>query len=84
MPESTTIMFTHKEVAEALVKVQGIHEGIWGVAIQFGLGATVAGPTQEEVLPSAIVPVMSIGIRKFDKENNLTVDAAVVNPKPAD
>lgn len=84
MPEVTTIMFSHKEIAEVLVKAQGIHEGIWGIAVQFGLAATTAGPTQKEILPSAIVPVMSIGIRKFDTENNLTVDAAVVNPKPAE
>ena len=50
---------------------------------RFGLGATTAGPNQQDVLPAAIVPVMSIGITKFDTENNLTVDAAKINPKPA-
>lgn len=81
MPEATTIMFTHKELAEALVKAHGIHEGIWGVAIQFGLGAATAGPNEKELQPAAVVPVMAVGIRKFDTENNLTVDAAKVNPR---
>ncbi|MFZ0501923.1 MAG: hypothetical protein WAM52_22580 [Steroidobacteraceae bacterium] len=82
MPESTAIMFTHKELAELLVKSQKIHEGIWGITVQFGLGATNAGPNEKELLPAAIVPVVNIGIKKFDSENNLTVDAAKVNPKP--
>lgn len=83
MPESTAIMFTHKELAELLVKSQGIHEGTWGIAIQFGLGAANAGPNDKEMHPSAIVPVLNVGIRKFDSETNLTVDAAKVNPKPS-
>jgi len=29
MPEAGQIVFTYKEIAELLVKQQGIHEGIW-------------------------------------------------------
>jgi hypothetical protein len=76
------VMFSHKELAELLVKAQELHEGIWGISVQFGLAATNAGTTEKELMPAAIVPVLSVGLRKFDSENNLTVDAAKVNPKP--
>lgn len=81
MAEAKNIyVFTYKQLAEALVKNQGIHEGLWGVYVKFGISASNIGPTQEEILPAAIVPVLEIGIQKFEKQNNLTVDAAEVNP----
>jgi len=83
MPEIPIIAFSHKEVAEALIKKQNIHEGIWGVYIEFGIGAANVGqdPTDAlNVLPAAIVPVVKIGIQRFPQPNSLTVDAAVVNP----
>ena len=80
MPEINTLSFSHKEVAEAIIKYQNIHEGIWGIYIEFGIGAANVGPGPSDVLPSAIVPVLKIGIQRFPEPNNLTVDAAVVNP----
>jgi hypothetical protein len=32
------------------------------------------------LLPAAIVPILEIGLQKFDKETNLSVNAAEVNP----
>ncbi|MGH9692478.1 MAG: hypothetical protein ACRD4C_15615 [Candidatus Acidiferrales bacterium] len=81
MGEPTQISFRHSELAEILVKKQGIHEGVWGIYVKFGLQATNAGPTETELTPAALVGVMEIGIQKFDKESNLTVDAAKINPK---
>ena len=82
MAEATSYVFDHKEIAEALIKHQGLHEGIWGVYIEFALQAAnvSTGPTEEDLLPAAIVPVMKLGIQKFPKINKLSVDAAVVNP----
>ncbi len=84
MAEADLYMFSVKEIAEALIKKQNIHDGIWGVCIEFGLLATninAQGPTGEEaLLPAAIIPVAKIGLRKFEKENSLSVDAAKVNP----
>ena len=31
MPETPQILFSYQEIAEALVKQQGIHEGLWGL-----------------------------------------------------
>ncbi len=83
MAEATRITFTYQEIAESLVKKQGIHEGLWGIFINFGLTAANLGISgTDTVMPTAIVPVQEIGIQKFDKPNSLTVDASVVNPKP--
>ena len=80
MAESTQIVFTHKEVVEALLRKHGIHEGIWGLYIKFGIrGANVEG-SLSDIHPAAIVPILEIGVQKFDAENNISVDAAKVNP----
>ena len=82
MVEAEKFAFDHKEVAEALVKHQGIHEGIWGVSMQFGLHAANVALSDQQINPAAIVGVIKIGIQKFETENNLTIDAAKVNPRP--
>jgi hypothetical protein len=82
MPETGQIAFTYKEVVEALLKTQDIHEGIWGLFVRFGLGASNIGPTDTEVQPAAIVPIVQIGLQRMEKESNIAVDAAKVNPKP--
>jgi hypothetical protein len=81
MPEASQIVFSFKEIAEALVKRQGLHEGIWGIFVKFGMGASNVGPNENSLQPAAIVPIVELGIQKFEKENNLSVDAAKVNPK---
>jgi hypothetical protein len=79
MAEVNNYTFSYKEVAEALVKAQGIHEGLWCISLEFGLGATNFGPNEMELKPAAIVPVLKIGLQRQTKETNLTVDAAKVN-----
>jgi hypothetical protein len=81
MAEPSQITFSFKEIAEALVKIQQIHEGIWGVYVKFGIGAANMGPSPTEMRPTAIIPVLELGIQKFDQESNMTVDASKVNPK---
>lgn len=82
MPETTKIEFEYNEIAEALVRYNDIHEGIWGLSIKFGLqGTNIAAAKGGDVTPAAIIPVLKIGLQKFDEPNNLTVDAAEVNPE---
>jgi len=84
MAETRNIEFDYKEVAEALVRNNDIHEGLWGVWIKFGIqGANLAGGPGggKDITPAAIVPIIKIGLQRFDEENNLTVDASTVNPK---
>lgn len=82
MAEVKSFTFTYQEIVEALVKKQEIHDGLWGIYMEFGIAAANAGPSDENLLPTAIVPVVKVGIQRFDKPNSLTVDAAEVNPLP--
>lgn len=81
MSEPTTrIAFSFEEIAEALIKKQGIHQGFWGLYVEFGIGAMNAGPTSDELKPTAMVPIMALGLQTFEVKTNLSVDASVVNP----
>ncbi len=85
MAEPRQITFSYRELAEILVKQQGIHEGLWGVYAEFAIAATYADgpPGTGSPIPAAIVPLQRVGIQRFDQElTGLTVDAAVVNPAP--
>jgi len=84
MPEAQQFIFTYRDIAEALVKQQGIHEGLWGIYVEFAIAAANIGTTPEgnDTVPAAIVPIQKIGIQRFDEANSLTVDAAKVNPAP--
>ncbi|MDX2042025.1 MAG: hypothetical protein SF097_12285 [Acidobacteriota bacterium] len=82
MPEISQIAYSFKELAELLIKDQGKHEGYWGVYVRFGIGAANAGASATDLRPTALVPVVEIGLQRFDDLNNLSVDAAVVNPRP--
>ena len=82
MAEPTQILFKFTEIAEMMVKQQGIHEGNWLVLLKFGIGAANAPVATGELRPTALVPVMDIGLQKTEEPNPLSVDAAVVNPRP--
>jgi hypothetical protein len=82
MPETSQVVFKYKEVVTAMIKENGIHEGIWALFVRFGLSAANLGETDAEVKPTAIIPLLEIGLQKAEKENNISVDAAKVNPKP--
>jgi len=86
MADADRYTFTYKEIAEALVKQQGIHEGLWGIYVEFAIAAANVGATPEgnDLVPAAIVPVQKMGLQRFPEANNLTVDAAVVNPATAE
>jgi len=81
MAEASQIIFDFKEVAEALVKKQGLREGIWGLYVKFGIKAANIGGDESDLRPAAIIPILELGLQKFDTHNNLTVDAAKVNRK---
>jgi len=83
MPETRNIEFDYQEIAEALVRYNNIHEGLWGIAIKFGIqGANIGtGPGSDDLTPAAIIPILKLGIQRFDKPNNLTVDASEINPR---
>jgi len=83
MAEPSQIVFTYREVVEALIKKHGLHEGIWGLSVRFGMQAINTGENEDSLKPTAIVPLLELGLVKFEKETNLSVDAAKVNPTPS-
>jgi hypothetical protein len=83
MAEATQYLLSFKELAEIVVKKQGLHEGFWGIIVKFGIqAANLNLPGGASLFPSAIVPILEIGIQKQDELTPLAVDAAIVNPRP--
>jgi hypothetical protein len=89
MPEAKKIEYSYKELATLLVKDANLHEGYWGIYFEFAMaGGLVPFPPSaiskpkhgESLVPAAIVPITKLGIVQFDEANDLTVDAAEVNP----
>lgn len=73
-------IFEPKEIVEMLIKKQDLHEGIWGLLIQFKFAAANTGPSENEIYPTAVSSVASIGLQPFRNESNIALDAAKVNP----
>lgn len=77
--------FSFQEVVECLIKKQDIHSGLWGILVSFTYDV-INEPDDDEpnvYYPAVVAPLMEIGIQRFDEPSNLTVDAAVVNPRPS-
>lgn len=85
MPEPRNYLFSYIELAEMMVKKLDLHEGLWGIYVEFSLGAAnvPTSPDGKTLAPAAINAIKGIGLQRFDTANNLTVDASVVNPVPA-
>ena len=79
MPEAKQVIFSYRELAEMMVQRLGLTEGLWGIYVKFGIAAANAGVGSEDLRPTAIVPVLEIGLQRFEEPSNLTVDAAEVN-----
>jgi hypothetical protein len=93
MADVTQYTFKHQEVVTALIKQQGINEGLWGLTISFGFAALNIGPMEAsspgaglspkgDLNPGAVSIVTSVGLQRATEESNLTVNAATVNPAP--
>jgi hypothetical protein len=84
MAEVTQFTFDFKEVATALIKQQGLHEGCWLVGFEFGMAAGIIGPTPEDARPAAVVQLLKVQLVKQTQtpvpHPHLTVDASEVNP----
>lgn len=82
MAEVSQYIFSHRELAEALIRKQDLHEGIWAVVFQFALaGANVPAAPGGDIVPSVIIPILHVGLQKTDTESPIAVDATKVNPK---
>src|ERR1043166_6665871 len=82
MPEANQYMFSHKELVELMIKKAGLHEGKWMLSVTFGFGAMNGGPAPDQQMPTGVVGVQTVGLQRAQPESpeNMTLDAAVVNP----
>jgi hypothetical protein len=70
-----------KDIVTAMLKAKGIHEGIWGLNVSFGFTATnmeVNGGTRR---PGVLITIESYCLERTSQITDLSVDAAVVNPR---
>lgn len=81
MAEPSQYLYSFREFAEVLIKHQDLHEGLWGIFVKFGIQGANVGQTDNDLKPAAIVTIAEIGLQRFEAPSNLTVDAALVNPR---
>jgi hypothetical protein len=80
MADANQFTVPFKELAEVLVKHLDVHEGYWSVILKFGIHGATMSINNAPHLPSAIVPILEIGINREDQLGPLGVDAALINP----
>ena len=85
MAEPTQYSFSLRELTIALIKEQGLHEGLWMASFEFTFGAGLLGAPPEEVKPSAFVQINRVQLIRQNgpvpQGAPLVVDAAQVNPE---
>jgi hypothetical protein len=84
MTEPKYYTFSYQDIVKLLVKQEGIHEGLWSLRVELGLAAVNVNQSEGslDIIPAALIPIKNIGIQQGMELNALTVDAAVVNPRP--
>ena len=74
------VKFRLRDVAEALVKLADLHEGLWQVQVMFSNSATNLN-VNGHLTPTAITGVAALQLMRVEQADELTVDAAEVNPR---
>jgi hypothetical protein len=83
MAEPTQYSFSLAEVATALIKQQGLHEGKWMVSFDLAVAIGLMGPSPSEARPGASFNIQRVSIGKPPDQggpSSLIVDASEVNP----
>lgn len=76
--------FQFREVAGALMKAQGIHEGRWHIGLNIGINVANIGQKEDDVLPGAVLRINFLTLQRADQapaDAPLVYDAAIENPK---
>lgn len=75
------VKFRLHDVAVALLKLADVHEGLWQIQVIFANSATNIN-LNGHLTPSAIASVVGMQLARVEQAGDeLTVDAAVVNPQ---
>lgn len=82
-PSPIETPLTLHELSAVLVKHYGLHEGSYGLWVEFMIGSGPVGPDKERLMPGAMIGVRRVGLIPTEKpeSTSATVDAGVVNPK---
>jgi hypothetical protein len=85
MAEPTQYSFDMKEATIALIKQQGIHEGLWTIGFEITFAAGMFGATPKESKPGAMLQINTVQLVRHTSalEDPKVVDAAIVNPTPS-
>jgi hypothetical protein len=87
MPAVNQFTWSHKELVTLMVKEAGVHEGRWGLLLNYGITPGNFGPSEDQISPGIIVAVVGIGIQReqpgLQIPSSMLVDAAEVNPATA-
>ena len=75
MAETQQITFTYKEVVESMIRQHGLTEGKWALFVKFGISAVNAGEGPDSLRPTALLPILELGLQRTDENTNLSVDA---------
>jgi hypothetical protein len=75
--------FTLQELAAALIRQEGIHEGQWVLNVTFAATGTSvrADPESGSSVPGLLVSVTGVTLVQATAPSPSTIDAAVVNPR---
>ncbi len=85
-PEPKRFVLPYRELVEMMIKKNDLHEGLWCLFARFGLNVANAQVDYEgasQIRPIAIIPLVEIGIQESKQLNELSLDAAKVNPGKA-
>lgn len=78
-PKQKMVKFRLRDVAEALITLADIHEGLWQLQVVFGNSAANLN-LNGHLVPTAITSVVGLQVSRVEQADELTVDAAQVNP----
>jgi hypothetical protein len=69
------------ELTTLLIRHYGIHCGLWTLHVDFHTSGHNYVPTgKDTAYPAVVTGVRSLGLRRVETADALTVDAAAVNP----
>jgi hypothetical protein len=84
MARPITMRFELHELAAALFRFQGIHEGRWHLSVEVAVAsAPQVGPDEQGVLPGVTVLIRGLRLKRWDDAPDGTpqvFDAAKENP----
>lgn len=84
MARNSETTFELREIAAALFRFQGIHEGRWQLALDVSVSNAHVGPDDQGPLPGVLIVMRGLRLRRDDQAPDgspQVFDAAKENPR---